>query len=180
MVKQRVLNKLDEVWAAFKESYAGLSGARLTEPGVTGDWSVKDILAHVTTWEEEALKHLPVIMAGRHPPRYVSYGGIDGFNARMTERSAACRWPRYSGSWTRRMAASWSSSARPRGAARAGRASVVGSGSTRTATTRCMPGHTDVAGPPHFRRGLRRAGPYGTTIRYSVGDTTNSQGVSPP
>src|SRR4051812_26237525 len=50
------------------------------------DWSVKDILAHVATWEEEALKQLPVILDGGRPPRYVMYGGIDAFNAQMTER----------------------------------------------------------------------------------------------
>src|SRR5207253_9693186 len=83
--KQRLLRRLDTAWAALKESYAGLSDPRLTEPGVTGDWSVKDILAHVTTWEREALKHLPLILAGGRPPRYVRYGGIDAFNAKMTE-----------------------------------------------------------------------------------------------
>jgi hypothetical protein len=41
----------------------------------------------VTWWEEEALTHLPHILEGRKPPRYsVTYGGIDAFNARMTER----------------------------------------------------------------------------------------------
>jgi hypothetical protein len=83
--KQRVLRRLDRAWAGLKESYAGLSDRRLTEPGVTGDWSVKDILAHVTTWEGEALKYLPLIIAGGRPPRYVRYGGLDAFNARMTE-----------------------------------------------------------------------------------------------
>jgi hypothetical protein len=81
--KQRLLSKLDQAWAALKESYAGVSDSRMTEPGATGDWSVKDILAHVTTWEGEALKHLPFIMAGGRPPRYVRYGGIDTFNATM-------------------------------------------------------------------------------------------------
>jgi hypothetical protein len=37
----------------------------------------------VTIWEEEALRHLPLIIAGGRPPRYVTYGGIDAFNARM-------------------------------------------------------------------------------------------------
>ncbi len=82
----KLLNRLDTAWTAFTRSYAGLSDARLTEPGVTGDWSVKDILAHVTTWEAEALKHLPLIIEGGRPPRYVTYGGIDAFNARMTEQ----------------------------------------------------------------------------------------------
>jgi hypothetical protein len=63
-----------------------LSDAQLTEPGVTDDWSVKDILAHVTWWEEEALKHLPLIIKEGRPPRYSTrYGGIDAFNALMTE-----------------------------------------------------------------------------------------------
>jgi hypothetical protein len=43
------------------------------------------MLAHVATWEEEALKYLPLVLAGGRPPRYASYGGIDAFNARMTE-----------------------------------------------------------------------------------------------
>ena len=69
------------------------------EPGVTGAWSVRDIIAHVTTWEEEALKHLPSILEGRRPPRYsVTHGGIDAFNAQMTRRKEACRSLRCSGS----------------------------------------------------------------------------------
>src|SRR5262245_12258430 len=83
--KARLLKTLDAGWTVFQESYAGLSRSRLTERGVTGDWSVKDILAHVTTWEGEALKHLPLILAGGRPPRYVRYGGIDAFNAKMTQ-----------------------------------------------------------------------------------------------
>jgi hypothetical protein len=87
MDRQQLLNRLDKAWTAFKESYAGLSDAQLTEPGVTGHWSVKDIIAHVTWWEEEALKHLPLISKGGRPPPYsTQYGGIDAFNAQMTEQ----------------------------------------------------------------------------------------------
>jgi hypothetical protein len=86
---QRLLKRLDKAWTAFKASYAGLPDARLLEPGVMGAWSVKDILAHVTTWEEEALKHLPLIIGGGRPPRYVTYGGIDAFNAQMSEQKRA-------------------------------------------------------------------------------------------
>jgi len=87
--RPQLLKRLDTAWEAFKASYAGLSDPRLLEPGVTGAWSVRDILAHVTTWEEEALKYLPLILEGGKPPRYsVSYGGIDAFNARMTEQKS--------------------------------------------------------------------------------------------
>ena len=74
---------------AFRESYAGLAEAVVLTPGVTKAWSVKDVIAHVTTWEEEALKHLPAILDGRKPPRYsVAYGGIDAFNALRTTTKA--------------------------------------------------------------------------------------------
>jgi hypothetical protein len=81
------MKRFDAAWAAFTNSYAGLSESELLQPGVTKTWSVRDIIVHVTTWEEEALKHLPGILAGRRPPRYsVTYGGIDAFNALMTDR----------------------------------------------------------------------------------------------
>jgi len=84
--RRQLLKRVDKAWEAFNESYASLSDAQLMEAGVTGAWSVRDILAHVTTWEEEALKHLPLILKGSTPPRYsVLYGGIDAFNARTTE-----------------------------------------------------------------------------------------------
>jgi hypothetical protein len=87
--RRRLLEQLDRAWMAFRESYAGLSQAVLLTPGVTQTWSVKDIIAHVTTWEGEALKHLPAILKGRKPPRYsVVYGGIDAFNGLMTARKA--------------------------------------------------------------------------------------------
>jgi hypothetical protein len=87
MKKQQLLNRLEQAWTAFKQSYAGLTDEKLMQRGVTGDWSVKDILAHVSWWEEEALKYLPLILQGRRPPRYsVLYGGIDAFNALMTEK----------------------------------------------------------------------------------------------
>lgn len=87
MDRAQLLARLDKAWTAFTASYAGLSEAELLEPGVSGAWSVRDLIAHVTWWEEEALQHLPHILRGETPPRYsVTYGGIDAFNALMTER----------------------------------------------------------------------------------------------
>jgi len=87
MKTEQLLQRLDDAWKDFEESYAGLAEAELLEPDVTGRWSVRDIIAHVTWWEEEALKHLPHILEGGRPPRYsVKYGGIDAFNALMTKQ----------------------------------------------------------------------------------------------
>jgi phytoene dehydrogenase-like protein len=86
-IRPRLLKRVDDAWAAFTGSYAGLAEEALLRPGVIKTWSVRDIIVHVTTWEEEALKHLPVVLAGRRPPRYsVTYGGIDAFNALTSAR----------------------------------------------------------------------------------------------
>jgi hypothetical protein len=87
MDRSQLLKRLEKAWKELKASYAGLSDSEMMEPGVTNTWSVRDIIAHVTWWEEEALAHLPLILAGGNPPRYsVTYGGIDAFNALMTEQ----------------------------------------------------------------------------------------------
>jgi hypothetical protein len=86
MKRSQFLKRLDEEWNEFKESYAGLSDSEMMEHGITGTWSIKDIIAHVTSWENETLAHLPIILEGKRPPRYsVTHGGIDAFNARTTE-----------------------------------------------------------------------------------------------
>ena len=87
MNTKQVLQRLDAAWMDFEASYAGLSESELVIPGVSKQWSVRDVIAHVTWWDEEALTHLPHIREGRRPPRYsVTYGGIDAFNALMTEK----------------------------------------------------------------------------------------------
>ena len=86
MDRQQLLKRLEKAWTALTEAYAGLTEAQLTKPGVMGAWSVKDILAHVTIWEGEALTYLPLITQGGKPPRYRLQGGIDAFNAKMIEQ----------------------------------------------------------------------------------------------
>lgn len=87
MKKEKVLERLETAWLDLMESWRGLTDEQMLTPGVTEDWSARDILAHVSWWEEEALRHLPHILQGGRPQRYsVLYGGIDAFNAQMTER----------------------------------------------------------------------------------------------
>ena len=83
MSRERLLNRLEREWQAFLQSFAGLADIVLLDPGAVGWWSVRDVLTHVTTWEEESLKALPLVLAGKPLPRY---GNIDAFNAREQER----------------------------------------------------------------------------------------------
>lgn len=58
-----------------------------------GQRSVKDILAHMTTWEEEALSYLPLSLTGGRSPRYSQYGGIEAFNTQMAEQKREMALP---------------------------------------------------------------------------------------
>jgi hypothetical protein len=53
------------------------------------DCSVKDVLGHVIVWEEQALRHPPVTIAGGRPRRYARWAGLGPFNATMMEEK---RW----------------------------------------------------------------------------------------
>jgi len=86
----RLIAKVETAWAAFHESHAGLPDDEMLVPGVCGEWSVRDLIAHVTWWDAEALSHLPTVLDGGTPPRYSDlYGGIDAFNAMKTEETRA-------------------------------------------------------------------------------------------
>ena len=88
MDRQQLLKQLDKAWAVFKESYAGLSDSQLTEPGVTGQlvgerhYRARDVVGGRGA-EASATHHHRE--AGHRSTRR-QYGGIDAFNAQMTEQ----------------------------------------------------------------------------------------------
>jgi uncharacterized damage-inducible protein DinB len=69
-------------WQEFNASLAGIPDELWQQPNTIGEWSLQDILGHIATWENEAIKYIPVILEGKRLPRYKDmYGGIDAFNA---------------------------------------------------------------------------------------------------
>lgn len=90
MTREQLLKKLDDAWRELTASYEGIPSSRMIEPGVVGDWSVKDLLGHITTWEEESLTHLPAILESRRIPTYSQlHGSLDRFNAKSFEEKRA-------------------------------------------------------------------------------------------
>ena len=63
MSKEQVLTRMEKEWRVFLDSFAGLADNVLMESGAVGHWSIRDLLAHIATWEEEALKALPEVPA---------------------------------------------------------------------------------------------------------------------
>jgi Mycothiol maleylpyruvate isomerase N-terminal domain len=56
--KAQLLDRIRAERAALDDSVAGMADERLAEPGVAGHWSAKDILAHITWWEQRTIEKL--------------------------------------------------------------------------------------------------------------------------
>ncbi len=62
--RDQLLRSTREAHIRLDELLAGLSEEEQIRPGVTGDWSVKDHLAHLTWWEQSVIR----ILAGDPNP----------------------------------------------------------------------------------------------------------------
>ena len=66
-----------------------LSDSQKVEPGVEGDWSIKDIMAHITAWEKLAHDRINATLTG-DPLKYQVIDGddfVDEFNLKVYESS---------------------------------------------------------------------------------------------
>ena len=68
----------------------GLSEGELTRSGAVGRWSVRDVLAHILAWEEEAVTRLDLLAAERPQDfaRITNEEELEAWNARAHERNA--------------------------------------------------------------------------------------------
>ena len=67
MTKDELLDALEEERENFMEAIAGLSDEELEQPGASGEWSVKDVLSHLSMWEAELIKLLWQARKGQKP-----------------------------------------------------------------------------------------------------------------
>jgi hypothetical protein len=68
MTRDEALAKFDEARREHRQFLASIPRERMTEPGATGHWSVKDVIAHVTAWRSRSLDRLEAAVAGRPEP----------------------------------------------------------------------------------------------------------------
>jgi len=68
----------------------GLSEEEMARPGAVGHWSVRDVLAHILAWEEEAVTRLDLLAAER--PQDIAWIGdeeeLEAWNAHAHQRYA--------------------------------------------------------------------------------------------
>ena len=72
------------------QAVEGLGGQDIGEPGVNADWSIKDIIFHLTMWEAELVKLLWQAAQGEKPTTvHFSETSVDDINAAWLEQGRA-------------------------------------------------------------------------------------------
>ncbi len=77
MDKKELLIAMQTSREALSGAIAGLSDDELQTPGVNGEWSVKDILSHLSMWEAELVSLLFMINNGEKPDGFFTSNRSD-------------------------------------------------------------------------------------------------------
>ena len=83
-----IFEQLDSSRVRLLELLSVLPEEMLTQPGVMGDWTIADILAHLVVWESELITCLMKLDQGKKPKRMLAaIADLDGYNARRFEEN---------------------------------------------------------------------------------------------
>src|SRR5215510_1989348 len=68
MTKSELLTLLHERHQQWEALLTEIGPARMEQAGVNGDWSMKDIIAHLTGWNRRLVNHLQAAQRGEPEP----------------------------------------------------------------------------------------------------------------
>jgi hypothetical protein len=80
--KEQTLDEIARAWQEFQEILKRVPPERVDEPGLAGQWSVKDIIGYITTWEVEMMRLVHRYTDTRNPMVLSLREDIDVFNER--------------------------------------------------------------------------------------------------
>lgn len=82
-----VFDEVQRARAELLESIRGLHPVTLERPGVVGNWSVKDVLAHIAGWQDWMARAYPLRLEHGELPAdlQVSDANMDDWNRRFVE-----------------------------------------------------------------------------------------------
>jgi hypothetical protein len=83
--REELLREDDEAWMQLHDVLERLTADQMTEPGLTDEWTVKDLLAHFGCWMAEAAHVLERIRLGTYERTKLD---VDAMNLTFYE---ACR-----------------------------------------------------------------------------------------
>src|SRR5262245_31778731 len=77
MTKAYLIERIQRERAAWDALLADVGESRMTQPGAAGDWTFKDVAAHLTAWRKRGVNRLKAAQRGERPaPAPWSAAGI--------------------------------------------------------------------------------------------------------
>ncbi len=55
MTKAELIHQIESAWNDLQAALDGLTEEQMHQPGVVGEWTIKDILAHITAWQSRLI-----------------------------------------------------------------------------------------------------------------------------
>jgi uncharacterized protein (TIGR03083 family) len=87
--KDQLIAEVQSEYQALEELIATLTPEQMTQPGVIGKWSVKDVLAHLAEWEQMMLSWYAAGLRGENPQTpsdEFGWGQLHGLNQKIYEK----------------------------------------------------------------------------------------------
>lgn len=83
ITKEKLLQKIEASRKQLQEVLGQVDRSQMTQPGVVGEWSVKDVVAHLTAWEDMMVTWLVDYPKGVPVERPTSDAEFDEWNERI-------------------------------------------------------------------------------------------------
>lgn len=85
--KEAAVQKMKKSREATMDLFKKLSPAQIEQPRTQGEWTVKDVFAHIVAWEEEAWRRFQLVLQGQADriPFYDDMTDTHRFNAQAVE-----------------------------------------------------------------------------------------------
>ncbi len=106
--KQSLIAQLQDIFDRWEQRLHGESEAAAAAPGVYGDWSIQDVLAHLHGWQQISIARVEAALNDTQPaypdwlggasPFYVEEHTAD-FNARIVALYREQPWPAVYQAW---------------------------------------------------------------------------------
>jgi hypothetical protein len=105
--KQQILKMLKEVFDSWEEMLAGMSEKQITDPDLSSNLSVKDVIAHLWAWQQLSVARQEAAVHDREP-EYPEWHekfypdpeeDVDQTNAWIYETYRDKRWPSVYADW---------------------------------------------------------------------------------
>lgn len=92
--QEKLLRRLAEAKERLLESIAGLGRTALCTEKIIGDWTIKDILGHLVSWDREFRADIALILQGQQPGYERQISGVNDFHQWNEQWVAQKRhWP---------------------------------------------------------------------------------------